>query len=166
MAISDKLSSLRKRAQRREKGIRGKRRARSRRIERGEPEGVAETVAVSGRQTKQSLSKTREEAKGLASDVSSLGSTAVGIGGDDDDLLLGAAGDALSTVGEAADSLDPDALVDPDGGDVLGDEPIGPVGGDLGSGGMDAEIGLGGDESIEALDFGGGSASDDLEDLL
>lgn len=107
-SLADRLRSIRETVQRKETATRAEKRARARRINKGEPEGIDETVAVK----KRKLGDAADEARGLVEDTTDLFATKTGMdgngaGGDDD-------GDGfLSQAGKALDNLNTEAVADP-----------------------------------------------------
>lgn len=101
--LADRLRKFREKVQRKEKATRAKRRARARRIDREEPEGLGEKFAV----TKNRLAEAGEEASGLVDDTREYASTALGADADRDGESL------LSQASGAFDELDADGVAEP-----------------------------------------------------
>lgn len=125
--VAERLKRLRERIQQRETSTRADRRAKSRRIERGEPQGAGETATVRARQARESAEMTAEEARGLASDAKQLISTELGVSESESESIISQGAGLLDDVGENLSQLDFDGDGDTD--ILSGVDPIEPDGG-------------------------------------
>lgn len=112
--VAERLKRLRERIQRRETSTRADRRAKSRRIKRGEPQGAGETATVRARQARESAEMTAEEARGLASDAKQLIATEVGVSESESESIIKQGAGLLDDVGENLSQLDLDGDGDTD----------------------------------------------------
>jgi len=112
--VSEKIKALRERIQRREMAKRAKRRAKSRRIKKEQPEGAAETARVKAKQTSEKVSQTTEETRGLAEDAKQLVSTELGISESESESFIKEAAGLIDSAGESLGGLDIDGDGDSD----------------------------------------------------
>jgi len=150
MALRDRLSSIRDKVQRREKKIRSDRQAKSRRIEKENPEGFTEAVAVKGKKAKEAVG----EAKKLGGDVSSLASTTFGGGAPKKGKELG------ERIGGAIENVDSGALNEPMD-DSLGAGEAVSMGGGGGDGGSIEAVG--GTGTVDPVQSGSGLDDNPLD---
>lgn len=90
--VADRIRKLREKVNRREKAKRAKRRAKSRRVEKGDPKTQTESARVTKRRTEEAVS----EAKQLSEDAKTLIATELGVG----------EGDAAGIIKEGADIVE------------------------------------------------------------
>lgn len=166
MTLADKLRGIREKVQRKEQATRADRRAKGRRIERGEPDSTAEKAAVA----KRSASEAADEAKNLGEDAVDLISTELGVSESEAEGVISQGADAIRSAAEAGDGALDQLDFDEDGDTDLFDAvesgagfegggrgdtgpPIGGVEDDIEpAGGIEEELGL--DEPIEETDGG------------
>jgi len=148
--VHDRIKKLRERINRREKNTRAKRRAKARRIEKGDPKSKSEKAQVSAK-----------EAKKLAGDAKQLIATETGISTSESEKTIREGAALLRDAGDDLSQLDADGDGDTD---IL--SGVDPIQTNRGSGGADRPEEFGEDTGEEITDPGEPVMSfDDLREI-
>lgn len=157
--VSKRLRKLREKINRREKSKRADRRAKSRRIEKGDPDSATEAAQVKAKQAKQEAEMTADEARKLSRDAKTLLATELGVSRSESESIISEGASLLSEAGDRVDQLD----IDDDGDtDIL--SSFDPIVGDEG-GGSSAGISAksDGNSSDSSAGIGAKDAGDDSD---